>query len=163
MKVLVTAALAAVSLLALGSAHATDVGVSVQISEPGVYGRVDIGRFPQPAVMVAQPVIVQQPAYVVAQPQPVYLWVPPGHQKKWRNYCGRYNACGVPVYFVQDRWYRDHVLPHRGERYERHDRDDRGGRGDWRDERGGGGRDWDDHPGHGNGHGHGHGHGKHKD
>jgi hypothetical protein len=150
-------ALAAVSLLSMAGAQATDVGVSVQISEPGAYGRIDIGRFPQPAVMVQQPVIVQQPAYVVAPPQPVYLWVPPGHQKHWRSYCGRYNACGVPVYFVQDRWYRQHVLPHRGER--RDDRDDRRG-----DDRGGRGGDWDDrrgddHPGHG--HGHGNGHGKH--
>jgi hypothetical protein len=157
MKVLLSAALAAVSLLSLTPAHATDVGVSVQISEPGMYGRIDLGRFPQPAVVVQQPVIVQQPAYVVAPPQPVYLWVPPGHQKKWKNYCGRYNACGVPVYFVQDRWYREHVLPHRGERY---DRDDRGGRHDRDDDRRGG-RDWDDHPGKGHGHGHGHGHDKH--
>ena len=33
-------------------------GVSVQISQPGVYGRIDIGRFPQPQVVVAAPVIV---------------------------------------------------------------------------------------------------------
>jgi hypothetical protein len=158
MKPFLCAALAAVSLLSLAPAQAADVGVSVQISQPGVYGRVDIGRFPQPAVVVQQPVIIQQPAYVVAQPQPVYLWVPPGHQKKWKSYCGRYNACGVPVYFVQDRWYRDHVLPHRGERY---DRDDRGGRydRDGRDDDRRGGPDWDDHPG--KGHGHGRGHDKH--
>lgn len=153
MKPFFCAALAAVSLLSLAPARAADVGVSVQISQPGVYGRIDIGRFPQPAVVVQQPVVIQQPAYVVAQPQPVYLWVPPGHQKKWKNYCGRYSACGVPVYFVQDGWYRQHVLPHRGERHDRggrHDHDhDRGGRHD---------RD-DDHPG--KGHGHGRGHDKH--
>ena len=168
MKAVLGAALAAaataMSLLSLSTAaQAADVGVSVQISEPGVYGRIDIGRFPQPAVVVQQPVIIQQPAYVVARPQPVYLWVPPGHQKNWGKHCGQYNACGVPVYFVQDRWYREHVMAQRGG--ERRDdwRDERGGRGDWDERRGGG----DDHPGrgHGNGHGngHGHGHGKHKD
>ncbi|WP_298234026.1 hypothetical protein [uncultured Azohydromonas sp.] len=154
MRVLLSAALAAVSLLSLAPAHATDVGVSVQISQPGVYGRIDVGRFPQPAVVVQQPVVIQQPAYVVAQPQPVYLWVPPGHQKKWRSYCGRYNACGVPVYFVQDRWYRQHVLPHRGER---HDHGDRGRRHDHDHDRGGR-HDRDDHH---HGHGHGRGHDKH--
>jgi hypothetical protein len=160
MKVLLSAALAAVSLLSLSTAQAADVGVSVQISQPGVYGRIDLGRFPQPVVVVQQPVIVQQPAYVVAQPQPVYMWVPPGHQKKWKDYCGRYNACGVPVYFVQDRWYREHVMVQRGgDRYDRYDRDDdRGGRHDRDDDRRGG-PDWDDHPG--KGHGHGRGHDKH--
>ena len=37
-------------------AQATDVGVSIGISQPGVYGRIDIGRFPQPAVVVTQQV-----------------------------------------------------------------------------------------------------------
>lgn len=103
-------------LSAAGSAGAADVGVSVQISQPGVYGRIDIGRFPQPQLVVAQPVLVQ-PAVVVHQappPQPVYMWVPPGHRKNWRKHCRDYGACGVPVYFVQDRWYDDHVRHHGG-------------------------------------------------
>ena len=40
----------------VGSAQAADVGVSIAISQPGVYGRIDIGQFPQPAVMVSQPI-----------------------------------------------------------------------------------------------------------
>lgn len=139
-------------LAAAAPAHATDVGVSIGINQPGVYGRIDIGRFPQPQVVVQQPVvIVRQPQL----PPPVYLHVPPGHRKNWRAHCSRYNACGVPVYFVQERWYQDHVAraePRRGER-----------RDDWRDDR----RDgrWDDrrghdHPGRGHGHGHGRGHGR---
>lgn len=94
-----------------GPARATDVGVSIEISQPGVYGRVDIGRFPQPAVIVPQPVIIGRP--VMVAPQPVYLWVPPGHRKNWRKHCRDYNACGVPVYFVDHRWYRSHVMPAR--------------------------------------------------
>jgi len=124
-------------------AFAADVGVSISISQPGVYGRVDIGRFPQPQVVVAQPVIVQrpvivqqpQPQVVVVQPEPVYMWVPPGHRKNWRRYCAQYNACGVPVYFVRHDWYDQHVH-----------------RGPGRD------RDRDDHPGRGPGRGHGPGH-----
>jgi hypothetical protein len=108
------AATAAVLVLSALPALATEVGVSVQISQPGVYGRVDIGRFPQPQVIVAQPVIMVQPRYVAVAPEPVYMWVPPGHQKKWRRYCGRYGACGVPVYFVQDGWYQENVKGHHG-------------------------------------------------
>jgi len=92
-------------------AVAADVGVSISVSEPGLYGRVDIGRFPQPQVVVAQPVIVQRPTVVVAQPQPVYLWVPPGHRKNWSKHCHEYSACAAPVYFVQDDWYDQHVMP----------------------------------------------------
>lgn len=90
-------------------APAADVGVSIAISQPGVYGRVDIGRFPQPQVVLAQPVLVAPPPAVYVQPEPVYLWVPVEHRRAWKRHCGRYGACGVPVYFVQDRWYRQHV------------------------------------------------------
>lgn len=90
--------------------QAADVAVSIAVSQPGVYGRIDIGRFPQPEVILPQPVVIVKPRVVPVQPvQPVYLWVPPGHQKNWSRHCGRYNACGAPVYFVQDRWYQDHV------------------------------------------------------
>lgn len=99
---------AAAVLAVVPVARATDVGVSIAISQPGVYGRIDIGRFPQPAVVVPQPVIIApQPVGVVVQP--VYMWVPPGHQKNWAKHCNRYNACGVPVYFVRDDWYDQHV------------------------------------------------------
>ena len=106
-------ALAALACAHVGGAAATEVGVSVQISQPGVYGRIDIGRFPQPQVVVAQPILIARPVVVQqAPPQPVYMWVPPGHRQNWRKHCGRYNACGVPVYFVQDQWYGEHVQGH---------------------------------------------------
>lgn len=102
----------ALALLAL-QAQATDVGVSVSISQPGVYGRIDIGRFPQPQVVVTQPVIVVPPRVGVVVPaEPVYLWVPPGHRKDWRKHCRAYEACGVPVVFVRDDWYEKRVMPH---------------------------------------------------
>lgn len=106
MKTLMAAGIGAMSLLG-GAAQASDVGVSVHISQPGVYGRIDIGRFPQPEIFVAQPVIIRQVVRVA--PEPAYLWVPPGHRKNWRKHCGKYDACGTPVYFVQDRWYHEHV------------------------------------------------------
>ena len=109
MKLLVSALAAAAALGATPAAHATDVGVSIGISQPGVYGRIDIGSFPQPAIILPQPVIIQRPV-VVQQVQPVYLWVPPGHRKKWSKHCAEYNACGTPVYFVDNAWYQDNVM-----------------------------------------------------
>lgn len=111
MKPLITATLALAAAFA-GTAQAADIGVSVEISQPGVYGRIDIGRFPQPQIWAPQPVIITRPVVVApAPPQPVYLWVPPGHRKDWRKHCGKYNACGVPVYFVRDDWYDNNVHP----------------------------------------------------
>jgi hypothetical protein len=100
---------ATATLLFAHAAHATDVGVTIEISQPGVYGRIDIGRFPNPALVVPQPVIIVPPPPAVVRPQPVYVWVPYGHRKDWRKHCHRYNACGVPVYFVRHDWYDQNV------------------------------------------------------
>ena len=100
----------------------TNVGVSIGINQPGVYGRIDIGNYPPPAVVYAQPVIIA-PTPVAVYQRPIYLYVPPGHQKHWAKHCGQYNACGQPVYFVQENWVREHY--HRDARDDRRD-DDRG-------------------------------------
>jgi hypothetical protein len=90
-----------------------DIGVSVQISQPGVYGRIDIGQFPKPRVIVAEPIVVTPSRTVVVRQEPVYMWVPHGHRKNWRKHCREYGACGVPVIFVRHDWYDSHVRPHR--------------------------------------------------
>ena len=93
--------------LASGAAVAqSSVGVSIAINQPGVYGRIDIGNYPPPVLVYPQPVIIAPPP-VMVQRQPIYLYVPPGHQKKWGKHCARYNACGQPVYFVQEQWVRE--------------------------------------------------------
>lgn len=98
------ARLAAAAALVLFALHAAAQDVRVTISgevAPGVYGRVDIGSRPPPLV---QP----QPVLVVKQPKPappIYMHVPPGHAKNWSKHCKRYNACGVPVYFVKSAEY----------------------------------------------------------
>ena len=90
------AAVANVAIAATPYANATVEGALI----PGVYGRIEIGTAPPPPLIYQQPiVIVQQPNYV--QQPPLYLHVPPGHAKKWSKHCGRYNACGRPVYFVK--------------------------------------------------------------
>jgi hypothetical protein len=147
--------IAAAILTLAGSALAADVGVSVSIGQPGFYGRIVLGNAPQPQVIYAEPVIIQQ-VPVGAYRQPIYLRVPPGHERNWNRYCRQYNACGQPVYFVQNTWYRDVYAPHyRGDHGDRGDRGDRRDRGDRWDERGDGNRG-------DNGHGHGHGHDKWK-
>jgi uncharacterized protein YcfJ len=92
------------------SAMAADVGVSVRVGEPGFYGRIDVGTAPAPRVMYADPIVVERVPGAVREP--IYLRVPPGHAKHWRKFCYRYNACGQPVYFVQDGWYNDVYVPY---------------------------------------------------
>jgi hypothetical protein len=134
-----------ITLLAMSQAQA-DVGVSVSVGQPGFYGQIDIGDYaPQPQVIYAQPVIIHP---VQVRPAPIYLHVPPGHAKRWSSYCGRYNACGRPVYFVQDSWYNDVYSPKYREYRER-------GGPDHHD------KSHDYHGPKGKGHGNGKGHDKH--
>jgi len=135
----------ALSALLAGAATAADVGVSINVGQPGFYGQINIGNVPQPpAVIYTQPTYVEQPPVGVVV-QPLYLRVPPGHEKHWAKHCAEYNACGRPVYFVREDWYQEH--------YRHHDRDDEG----------------EDRHGHGHGHDrdhdedHDHGHGHHHD
>ncbi len=104
--------LSTAALIALASAAGatTNVGVSVTVGQPGFYGHIDIGNMPPPRIIYPAPVIIQQvPVGVVVQP--VYLRVPPGHEKNWRKHCYKYNACGQPVYFVQQGWYNNVYAP----------------------------------------------------
>jgi hypothetical protein len=119
------AALALAALAATPALAETNVGVSIGVHQPGVYGRIDIGNFPPPPVVYAQPVVIA-PTPVAIYQQPIYLYVPPGHQQRWAQYCGRYAACGQPVYFVEERWVRER---HDRDGYRNRDDDDRRGKG----------------------------------
>lgn len=123
MKHLLLAAALAITAASV-PALAADVGVSISIGEPGFYGRIDIGDYPQPRLLYREPRLI----YRAAAREPIYLHVPPGHARNWRKHCGKYDACGERVYFVQDSWYNQVYVP----RYqERHD-DRRSGRKDER-------------------------------
>lgn len=134
-------ALAAMAVAVTAPAIAADVGISVQVGEPGFYGRIDIGNVPRPQLIYPQPVVIQ-PVPVGVVRQPIYLRVPPGHAKDWRKHCGEYNACGQPVYFVHDSWYNNVYVPRYRESHG-------GGRGERYGDDGGKGRD----RGHGKGKG----------
>jgi hypothetical protein len=158
----------AAALLAAVLPAQAQTNVSINIGQPGFYGRIDIGDYaPPPVVYVERPVVIER--RVRYEAQPVYLRVPPGHRKNWARHCGRYNACGQRVLFVRDEWYTNSYAP----RYREHYRDrehHRSARRDYRDDR-------DHDRGHGGKHGRGHdkhgakhhdkhhdnGHGKHRD
>lgn len=137
-------------LLAIAAtpAAAADVGVSVSIGQPGFYGRIDVGNYPQPQVIYSQPVVIQRAP--LSRP-PVYLRVPPGHAKNWSKHCRKYNACNERVYFVRDTWYNQEYVP----RYQEQHRDRRDDRRDERQNDSG-----NDRHGNQNGKGHGNGHGR---
>lgn len=90
--------------LGAGAASAQQPYVNATVGgvlSPGVYGRIEIGNAPPPPLIYTQPVVIRQPAVQVVHQAPVYMYVPPGHAKNWSKHCARYNACGVPVYFVR--------------------------------------------------------------
>ncbi len=95
-------------------AVASDVGLSIQFSQPGVFGRIDIGQYPQPQLLAPAPVMIEAPPPAMMHPEPVYLWVPDEHRMHWREHCREYRACGRPVYFVSHDWYKRNVIARAG-------------------------------------------------
>lgn len=154
MKRIWMAAAAAMTLASTLPAQARDNGVSVFIGGPGVVGRIDLGHFPLPPLILPNPVLIKRLLGAALLP-PLYLWAPPEQRNNWRNHCAAYGACERPVYFVRDDWYQAHrpwsgapVVRQRPGGWRDHDyrawqdprpewRDDRqqGRRGEWRDER----------------------------
>ena len=157
--------LLATALLAIAApAIGADIGISINVGEPGFFGQINIGNMPPPPMIYARPVIVDRRAEYRDEP-PVYLHVPPGHEKHWDKHCREYDACGRQVYFVRDDWYQNEYVPryrrdhgdggHRDQRHDHgdrdrdhgdreHDHDDRD-RGDHRDRDHRGDRDERDH------------------
>lgn len=118
------AAVLALSLTASSMVQAANVDVNINIGQPGYYGRIDMGDFGRPQLIYSEPRVIYRD---VTPRDPIYLRVPPGHAKNWRKHCGKYDACGERVYFVQDKWYeREYVPRYKAKHQDRHDsRDDR--------------------------------------
>ncbi|HXA47769.1 MAG TPA: hypothetical protein VNW52_09080 [Burkholderiaceae bacterium] len=107
-------------------------GPVVTVGDPNFYGSIDVGPAPPPPGM-----FTPAPGVVFGVGvTPMYLHVPIGHSHDWRRYCGVYNACGRPVYFVNDNWYRNSYAPrYRIDHYERHDdHHDQGRHEGWHDQ-----------------------------
>ncbi|NLZ17605.1 MAG: hypothetical protein GX087_07725 [Desulfobulbaceae bacterium] len=96
------------SLCSFFTALPLQASTSIIVDEPGFYGRLDLGGYPSPRLIYPDAIIVDR---VAAPPPPAYLRVPPGHAKKWSKHCHRYNACGQPVFFVDDDWYNNIYVP----------------------------------------------------
>ena len=67
---------------------------------PGIYGRIAV-RDPAaaPPVIYKEPVLADET--IGPRAQPVYLYVPPGQVRKWKQNCAKWKACDQPVLFVR--------------------------------------------------------------
>lgn len=69
---------------------------------PGVYGRIVVrDAATPPPVIYAMPTVANGTLDRVPPRQPVYLYVPPGQVRKWKQACARWAACDDPVLFVR--------------------------------------------------------------
>jgi hypothetical protein len=154
MKILTILTLAAAAAATTMPAQAaTNIGVSIGINAPGQYGRIDINNYPQPVLVMPQPVIYAATPQSSYQ-RPIYLYVSQAQRANWGRYCGGYRACGQPVYFVQEDWVRNEY---------RREHAQRGGhRADPGEHRRGRDDDGDRYQGNGHGNGHDNGHGRGK-
>jgi hypothetical protein len=67
----------------------------------GVYGRIQVrGHAAPPPVIYAEPVLANGSIERVRR-QPVYLYVPPGQVREWKDNCAKWSACDQPVLFVR--------------------------------------------------------------
>ena len=120
-RFLLSVVIAAATLTA--PAFAADVGVSISIGQPGFYGQIDIGDYPQPRVLYAKPRIIERG--ISMNRPPIYLRVPPSHAKNWKRHCRKYHACGERVLFVRDDWYEREYAPRYREKHGNRGRDNR--------------------------------------
>lgn len=67
-------------------------------------------------MLITQQPVIYLPSTVIVQQPPICLYVPTVHQAQWGRYCGRYRACGSPVYFVREDWLREQYGREREER-----------------------------------------------
>ncbi len=120
-KPLLTGLLA--SLLAAPLFAQAQVGVSINVGEPGFYGQINIGNAAPPPVVYQAPMVVEAPPGGVIE-APLYLRVPEEHHRNWRKFCHQYNACNRKVYFVTEDWYGRTYANHRHEEHEVHEREE---------------------------------------
>ena len=67
---------------------------------PGIYGRIEVRGSAPPPLIYSQPVLARG-TFIPASARPVYLYVPPGQVRKWKESCAKWSACDQPVLFVR--------------------------------------------------------------
>ena len=96
----------ALACLALAAAAQGDDGALRNVTtggklRPGIYGRIELrGNAAPPPVIYPEPMLANSTIERV-QRRPVYLYVPPGQVRKWKQNCARWSACDEPVLFVR--------------------------------------------------------------
>ena len=92
------------------------VAVHLNIGDPNFYGQVDLEPGVAPPVVYSTPMVVQPGPPGVYYP-PLYLRVPIPYTQNWPQYCYYYNACNIPVFFIQEAWYLNVYAPMYRSRY----------------------------------------------
>lgn len=95
-------------MLAAGSASA-GTQINISIGDNGYHGVLPALTGWRPDVWNASPVVAIGAA--AAGIAAIYLNVPDKERRDWKRYCGKYDACGRPVHFVKDDWYRRTYAP----------------------------------------------------
>jgi len=68
---------------------------------PGIYGKIAVRPDAAPPPLIyAQPVVAEGELGMARAPA-VYLYVPPGQVRKWKQHCAKWSACKQPVLFVR--------------------------------------------------------------
>jgi hypothetical protein len=69
--------------------------------KPGIYGRIAVRDTSAPPPLIYPQAIVASETIGAPRSQPMYLYVPPGQVRKWKQNCAKWSACDAPVYFVR--------------------------------------------------------------
>ena len=69
--------------------------------KPGIYGRIAVRDVSAPPPLIYPQPVVANEAIGAARSEPMYLYVPPGQVRKWKQSCAKWSACDAPVYFVR--------------------------------------------------------------
>jgi hypothetical protein len=93
------------------SSFVSTAALAADARDATFFGRVDLSQALRPEVINARPVQVAHSPPGSAPAAATYLHVRPGEERRWAAHCKAYGACGLPVYFVRESWYRDVYLP----------------------------------------------------
>ena len=69
--------------------------------KPGIYGRIAVRDVSTPPPLIYPQPVVANEAIGAPPTQPMFLYVPPGQVRKWKQNCAKWQACDKPVMFVR--------------------------------------------------------------
>jgi hypothetical protein len=108
--IMIKPTLLSLSILIAAMSVAAAAAAAVSDSDAGIYGQLDLAKFPKPKLTNSKPVIIEAIENKAAS-KPVYIHIAPGQEQHWRTLCKTYAACAAPVYFVTENWFLNVYLP----------------------------------------------------